>query len=86
MDNEELKAKQARLGVHAYWYYGTNCRKCHDVWPTIKVEYHIGWDECYFMCEVCGRRTKNCITLQEAEQEWNGGHTSIEGIQLGIEL
>lgn len=74
MTIQEAKAKQEELSKHyrlSYWY-GTNCKKCCEVFPKFRTSS--GYDsKCWYECEVCGTKTKPASMPWIAEKEWNEG-------------
>ncbi len=74
MTREEAIAKQADLAKDydlSYWY-GTNCTKCCDVFPLFKTSQ--GFDsQCWYECEVCGKKTEPQSMPWLAREAWNRG-------------
>lgn len=69
---EEIKAKQDKLGKNAGWYYGTNCKKCCDVFPAFFNED--GFENLgYYVCLVCGKESKHEPMPWQAKDRWNAG-------------
>ena len=64
IENQTRIAKQYDLG---HWY-GVSCRKCCEVFPKLMTA---GNGDCYYQCEVCGRRTKQHTMPWLAREEWN---------------
>ena len=70
MTQEQAKKEQERLaGKYTLgWWFGTNCEKCCDVYPRFRKD---GNDNCYYECDVCGKRTEPQIMPWLAQQKWN---------------
>ena len=85
MTEEEAKEKQADLAKHfdlGFWY-GINCEKCCGVFPKFMTGGNQGMD-CWYECEVCGKRTKPTTMPWIAEKAWNAGETIGGNIQMSL--
>ena len=67
---EEMKAIQDELGKYASWYYGTNCEKCHDVYPMI-VSEQSNRAYAYYVCPVCGKESFHFPMPWQSAKSWN---------------
>ena len=75
MTIEEAKAKQEKIAQDfnlSYWY-GTWCDKCCEVYPKAEVEGNISNQDFYYICEVCGKRTRGYKMPWLARDAWNRG-------------
>ena len=64
---DEIVAKGYYLG----WWYGTDCEKCCGVYPRLERRQTFDTADCFYQCEVCGKRTK-CFTMPWlARDAWN---------------
>lgn len=73
MTKDEAKANQDRIAKYhdlSYWY-GTNCKKCCGVFPKFCTEGNIAREDCFYRCEVCGKRTNGFLMPWQAEKAWN---------------
>jgi hypothetical protein len=73
MTKEDAKANQDRLAKDfdlGFWY-GTNCEKCCGVYPKMEVEGDLSCADVFYVCEVCGRRTKGYVMPWQAQEAWN---------------
>lgn len=72
MTAEEAKARQDELSKHynlGFWY-GVNCKKCCGVFPILRTGGTQGMD-CWYECEVCGKRTEPKSMPWIAANAWN---------------
>lgn len=69
-------------GMNLGWWFGTNCKKCHGVYPKIMNEGNTTNERVYFICEVCGKRTEGFQMPWIAEKEWNAGKFKQEQIRM----
>lgn len=85
MTASEAKANQDRIGQHfdLGWWYGTRCSKCCGVYPKLMREGNPSFENCFYQCEVCGRRTRAYSMPWVAEEAWNAEETT-GGDQLNI--
>ena len=74
MTEQQAKANQNRIAKHYNlgWWYGTRCQKCCGVFPKFMTTDTMRC-ECYYQCEVCGKRTKPFDMPWQAEEAWNNG-------------
>lgn len=73
MTPEEAKAIQDKIVKDGYtlgFWYGVNCKKCHGVYPIFRNTKGID-DQCYYECQVCGRKTGLHDMPWQAQEEWN---------------
>lgn len=71
MTAEEALKNQTEIAEHYNlgWWYGTQCRKCCGVYPKLEAgELH-----CFYVCEVCGKRTEPHSMPWLAREAWNNG-------------
>ena len=83
MTADEAKKKQNEIAQHyklSYWY-GTGCDKCCGVYPKFMTGGIQGMD-CWFECEVCGKRTEAQSMPWIAEREWNAGRFLDQQLRL----
>ena len=83
MTAAEAKARQDELSKHfklSYWY-GTGCEKCCGVYPKFMTGGVQG-NDCWYQCEVCGKRTEPQLMPWIAAREWNEGH--FRNLQLSL--
>ena len=73
MTKEEAKANQDRIAKNfkLSWWYGTNCEKCCEVYPKFDTEGDSAGGRCFYICEVCGKRTSGFSMPWLAERAWN---------------
>ena len=73
MTKEEAKANQERIAEHfnLSWWYGTDCEKCCEVYPKLGTEGNPSCEDCFYVCEVCGKRTKGYVMPWLARDAWN---------------
>ena len=85
MTIEEAKENQARIAKHYNlgWWYGTNCKKCCEVFPKFK-KTETTHDQCYYQCEVCGKRTKAYEMPWQAVEAWNRNEFENSTVQLRL--
>lgn len=72
MTREQAKANQDRISKQytlAFWY-GTWCDKCCGVYPKFMTTNTLN-EECWYECEVCGRKTNTFQMPHEAREAWN---------------
>lgn len=67
--NQDEIAKRSKLG----WWYGTRCKPCCGVYPKLMFEGNTASQDCYYQCEVCGKRTAPAVMPWVAEGLWNKG-------------
>lgn len=81
MDRETARKKQEETAKHynLAWWYGTNCTKCCGVFPRFGIA---GNDDCFYYCEVCGKKTEPHTMPWLAERAWNAGEFKDEATQL----
>lgn len=74
MTRQEAKANQDRIAKYydLGWWYGVRCKKCCGVYPKF-MKAETMHSECYYQCEVCGKRTKHFDMPLMAEEAWNNG-------------
>lgn len=75
MTAEEAKRNQDEISKHynlGHWY-GTNCEKCCGVYPKLIVMGWQGRPDCWYECEVCGKRTEPKIMPYLSREDWNAG-------------
>lgn len=85
MTAEEAKANQDRIvrkGFELGWWYGTRCKKCCGVFPKFMKTADLL--ECFYQCEVCGRRTEPKPMPWVAEEAWNNGEFIDEMLQYSL--
>lgn len=72
MTAAEAKRNQDHLSKHfnLSWWYGTNCKPCCGVYPKFMTSGATN-EKCYFMCEVCGRKSSKEDMPWLAEKTWN---------------
>ena len=86
MTKEEAKENQDRLSKHydlGFWY-GTNCEKCCGVYPKFGTEGNQASGECFYVCEVCGKRTKGYSMPWQAKEAWNRHEYKNKHTQLSL--
>ena len=86
MTREEAKANQDRLSQHydlGHWY-GTNCEKCCGVYPKLDFEGSNTCADVFYVCEVCGKRTKGYSMPWIAEEAWNNHEYKNKNTQLTL--
>lgn len=80
----EAKAEQDQLRVKGFdlgWYFGTKCEKCCGVYPRFM---KTGTDDCFYQCDVCGKRTAACVMPWVAEEAWNNHQYTGNGVQMNM--
>ena len=82
MTSAEAKANQDRLAEHydLGWWYGVRCAKCCGVFPKLMMTKDML--ECFYQCEVCGRRTAPEKMPYIAEEAWNNGRIMCNQISI----
>lgn len=85
MTEQQAKANQDRIAAHYElgWWYGTRCRKCCEVFPKL-MKTTTTHDQCYYECEVCGKKTKPFDMPWQSEKAWNNGEYVKEMRQLSL--
>lgn len=89
MTAAEAKANQERIVAKGYdlgWWYGTRCRKCCGVYPAFRRGDGQDPCDCWYECEVCGRKTGKHTMPWLAEEEWNSMDWLPIGEQMRLEL
>lgn len=70
VSEDVAKKQQDKLGKNVGWFYGTNCKRCHGVYPK-----HIDEPDyrayAYYLCPVCGKESKHFPMPWQAEKAWN---------------
>ena len=72
MTKEQAKENQKRIAEHyklSHWY-GTWCDKCCEVYPKLMIGKGLDAD-CWYECEVCGKRTDAYCMPWMARDAWN---------------
>lgn len=84
MTKEEAKANQDRIAkdFNLSWWYGTRCEKCCGVFPKMGTEGNLSNDKCFYVCEVCGKRTHGFDMPWQAEKAWNDHEYKSDTTQL----
>ena len=85
MTEKQALKHQTELAKHynLAWWYGTDCKKCCSVYPRLEKTDTIR-GECFYRCEVCGKRTKAYIMPWLARDAWNNNENA-EGLwQLSL--
>lgn len=85
MTAEEAKNRQEELSKHynlSFWY-GTNCEKCCGVYPKLIVGGIQAMD-CWYECEVCGKRTEPKPMPWLSEKDWNEGRFLDQQLSLFV--
>lgn len=84
MTKEEAKENQDRLSkdYNLSFWYGTNCEKCCDVYPKLDTEGNETCADVFYVCEVCGKRTKGYVMPWLAKEAWNRHEYKDEETQL----
>lgn len=89
MTQDEAIRHQRRLEADGYnlaWWYGTNCYKCHDVFPKLMTKQDNSGD-CWYECEVCGKKSRHGNMPWVARENWNNGlFQSLDQIDLFAEM
>ena len=86
MTREAAIANQEQIVADGYrleWWYGTDCEKCCGVYPKFMTSYVGLGEQCYYQCEVCGKRTKGCDMSHFAADAWNR-HEYLDNRQMTI--
>ena len=86
MIKEEAKENQDRLSRNfdlSFWY-GTWCEKCCEVYPKLDTEGDLAGGQCFYVCEVCGRRTKGYSMPWQARDAWNRHEYKDNYTQLSL--
>lgn len=86
---EKVKEEQDRLKANGYylgWWYGVSCKKCCGVYPKFMKKEGFDPKDCYYQCEVCGRRTAPEVMPWIARDAWNLGKTYFEDPQISLDL
>lgn len=65
-------------------YYGTHCRKCCGVYPRLMKKDTTSTKDCYYQCEVCGKRTDLYTMPWLAEEAWNEGRYESDYRQMSL--
>ena len=80
IENQARIAKHYDLG----WWYGTKCKKCCGVYPKLMTKPTQDPKNCYYQCEVCGRRTALYTMPYLAEQAWNNDEVEHKALQMSL--
>ena len=75
MTQAEAIQNQSRLqssGFDLGYWYGTECYKCHGVFPKFMSKQDNSGD-CWYQCEVCGKRSRPGNMPWVARENWNNG-------------
>lgn len=86
MTAEEAKAKQDKIAKNyslSMWY-GVDCTKCCGVYPILRHSGQLAGSDCYYECEVCGKRTDPQTMPWIARDAWNRGFTKTPVKQLNL--
>ena len=73
MTAQEAKKNQddiVKQGYKLSHWYGTWCEKCCGVYPKFETSGALQ-EKCYYICEVCGKRTENFDMPWLARDAWN---------------
>ena len=84
MTAREAANEQNRLRIMGYslgYWFGTKCEKCCGVYPRF---IKTGKDDCFYQCDVCGKRTEPCVMPWVAEEAWNKHHYTGAGVQISM--
>lgn len=78
---EEAMAEQERIVKHFNlgWWYGVECKRCCRVFPKAMTTGTNDPNDFYYMCPVCGKRTRPVSMPWLARDEWNAGRTIGDG-------
>ena len=86
MTKEEAEKEQEKLREHfgdgIGWWFGTRCERCCGVLPRLHVSNTTDMNDCWYECDVCGKRTERKTMPWVAEEAWNN-HEYREG-QIGF--
>lgn len=85
MTEQEAVKMQAELAKHfnlSFWY-GTHCKKCCSVYPRFRTT-NTTHEQCYYQCEVCGKRTANYEMPWQAAEAWNEGKYLQANVQMRL--
>lgn len=86
MTAKEAKEKQDRIAQHYNlgWWYGTDCEKCCGIFPKLMMSGATSHEQCYYQCEVCGKRSEPCLMPWIARDKWNDHEYVQEEKQLSF--
>ena len=75
MTYEEAKENQDRIArdYNLGWWYGLHCEKCCEVYPKLSTEGNLAGGDCFYECEVCGKRVRGFAMPWLARDAWNRG-------------
>lgn len=84
MTREEAAANQKDLARRydlSFWY-GTWCEPCCGVYPKFMSLHSNNPKDCFYQCEVCGKRTESFTMPWQARDAWNNGEFVEDQIRL----
>lgn len=86
MTAEEAKANQEEIAknYNLGWWYGVNCEKCCGVYPKSMRENSFARADCYYQCEVCGKRTAGYTMPWLSAEAWNNHEWINEYTQMSL--
>ena len=85
MTREDALANQQEIVARGYrleHWYGTWCKKCCGVYPKFMKVNTQNPKDCYYECEVCGRRTDLYTMPWLARDAWNSDNILENQISL----
>ena len=88
MTKEQAIKKQKELSEkwELGWWYGTACEKCCGFYPKLMKSGPSFDEECYYQCEVCGKRTEAALMPWISRDAWNNHDTFYpDGGQIKLE-
>ena len=74
MTKSEAVREQRMLELGGWdlgWYFGTDCEKCCDVYPRFHTSGTNANKDCWYECDVCGKRTDLHEMPWVARDAWN---------------
>ena len=74
MTREEAETEQRKLeirGMNPGWWYGTSCEKCCGLYPRFRCDGSNNTKNCWYECDVCGKRTDRHEMPWAAREAWN---------------
>lgn len=87
MTKEQAKKIQSSIqerGFDLSYWYGTDCKKCCEVFPKLMKAKKNDPVDVYYQCQVCGKRTVLFSMPWEARDAWNRDETYGEKTQYSL--
>ncbi len=80
----KIQASIQERGFRLDYWFGTDCKKCCDVYPRLMKANRTDPCDIYYQCDVCGKRTVFFTMPWMAREAWNRGETYGEKTQYSL--